>query len=116
MNGFMIYIMETETNVKWVVDKCNVCALNAPNKTKLIPMPIISNRCLNQLYIDLMDFRSKPDGPYKWIMQVKDHFSRYVWLYALKDKAAGSVAEKMDEWFGHNGYPKNLYVSLIFTF
>jgi hypothetical protein len=38
-----------------------------------------------------MDFRSKLDGDFKWILQVKDPFLRYIWLYALKDKLAALV-------------------------
>ena len=73
-------------------------------------IPIVSNRCLDRVQIDLMDFHTKPDGEYKWILQIKDHFSRYIWLHALKDKTATSVAEKMAEWFGQNGNPQHLYV------
>jgi len=44
------------------------------------------------------------DGEYKWILQIKDTFSRYVWIYALKDKSALSVVDVLLVWFGQNGY------------
>ena len=38
-----------------------------------------------------MDFRSQADSEYKWILQIKDTFPRYVWLYAMKDKSALTI-------------------------
>jgi hypothetical protein len=53
-----------------------------------------------------MDFRAKADGEYKWILQIKDHFSRYVWLHPLNEKASAGVAAVMKNWFMYNGYLK----------
>jgi hypothetical protein len=53
-----------------------------------------------------MDLRGTPDGEYKWILQMKDHFSRFIWVYALKDKLSASVGKILKEWFCQNGYPK----------
>lgn len=69
-----LYYGITVANVKWALEKCNVCALKASNKTKSILTPITSNQCLDRLYIDLMDLCSKPDGRYKWVLQVKITF------------------------------------------
>lgn len=95
----------TERNIKWVLNACVVCALDRRNKTKPIITPIISEGCLDRVQIDLMDFRAKADGEAKWILQVKDHFSCFVWLYPLTSKTAAAVAVRMDEWFMYNGYP-----------
>lgn len=57
-----------------------------------------------------MDLRGTPDGEYKWILQMKDHFSRFIWVYALKDKSSASVGKILKEWFCQNGYPKYWYV------
>jgi hypothetical protein len=66
--------------------------------------------------MDLMDFRSTADGEYKWILQVKCPFSRYIWLYPLKDKSAPSVCEMMIVWFGQNGLCSKLYVFFFIRF
>lgn len=95
----------TERNVKWVIDQCVVCTLNKGNKTKPIIRPIVSEGCLDRVQIDLMDFHAKADGDAMWILQVKDHFSCFVWLYPLEDKTATAVATCIDEWFMYNGYP-----------
>jgi len=38
-----------------------------------------------------MDFQSLADGWFKWILQIKDIFSQYIWLYALEDKTAKAI-------------------------
>jgi hypothetical protein len=43
-----------------------------------------------------MDFRSIPDHEYNWILQIKDTFSKYVWLVPLLDKRAETVAKALD--------------------
>jgi hypothetical protein len=55
-----------------------------------------------------MDMRATQDSGQKWIIQIKDHFSRYVWLYPLCDKSADEVTRVMKLWFGANGHPKKL--------
>jgi hypothetical protein len=36
--------------------------------------------------------RHKPSGQFKWILYIKDHFSKYIQLYALKSKHAEPIA------------------------
>jgi hypothetical protein len=72
--------------------------------------PIVSKHCLDRLVIDLMDFRGMPDRDFKWILQMKDHFSRFIWVYALKDKASETVGKILRSWFKQNGYPTKWYV------
>jgi len=74
-----------------------------------------------------MDFRSLANGRYKWILQVKDTFSRYIWLYALEDKGSKEVYIIMTPWIGQNGNPwafacdnrlefKGLYTLLLLNY
>ena len=91
-----------------MLEKCAICVLQAANNGKPPIKPIKVLRCLHHLVIDLMDFRSLADGEYKWIIQLKCPFSRYVWLKALVDKSAPSVCEILEEWFGQNGLPAKL--------
>jgi transposase InsO family protein len=37
--------------------------------------------------------RHEPLGQYKWILHIKDHFSKYTQLYPLKSKHAGPIAD-----------------------
>ena len=52
--------------------------MNAPNATKPVITPIRTARCMDRVQIDLMNFKAKMDGGFKYIIQIKDHFSRYV--------------------------------------
>jgi hypothetical protein len=64
-----------------------------------------SARRLNRVQIDLMDFKVLADGEYKYILQIKDTFSRHIWLYPLKNRFAEDVYEVLIIWLGQNGYP-----------
>ncbi|KFY75310.1 hypothetical protein V499_04706 [Pseudogymnoascus sp. VKM F-103] len=55
--------------------------------------PIISGRAWERVQIDLIDMRHEPSGQYKWILHIKDHFSKYTQLYPLKSKHAEPIAE-----------------------
>ena len=74
-----------------MIQQCAICTLQAANKGKPPIKPIKVKFCLDQLVIDLIDFQAIADGDYKWILQKKDPLSRYIWLDALKDKAAAGV-------------------------
>jgi len=41
-------------------------------------------------------------------MQIKDPFSRYIWLVALKNKSLAEVAAALKLWFGANKHLKKL--------
>jgi hypothetical protein len=103
-----MYYSITETQVAWVLEKCTVCTLQAANRNKPPVKPIKARRCQDRLVIDLIDFSSMADRDYKRILQIKDPFSRYIWLYALKDKSADTVCTILKTWFGQNGLPAKL--------
>ena len=102
----------SEPMVRWVLKQCSGCELVAPNKTKKIIRPIISSRCLDRIQIDLMDFRSRTEGENRWVIQIKDHFSHYVWVHPLEDKTSEGVARVMANWLMYNGRPRILQVLL----
>jgi hypothetical protein len=52
-----------------------------------------------------MDYRTLADGEYTWIIQFKDTFSRYIWLYPLRDKSSEEVYGALANWIGGNGHP-----------
>jgi hypothetical protein len=92
-----------QKDVAVIINQCKICLLNAPAKTKPTITPIVSHGCCHRLQLDLMDMRLNPDGEYKWILQIKCHFSRYVWLSALKDKGSEGVAIVFSIWLAFNG-------------
>ena len=46
--------------------------------------------------MDLIDMRHEADGKYKWILHVKDHFSKFSGLAALEKKEAAAVADYLE--------------------
>ncbi|KFY32501.1 hypothetical protein V493_00138 [Pseudogymnoascus sp. VKM F-4281 (FW-2241)] len=79
--------------VAFVLKLCKNCVLNRPATTKAPLVPIISSQAWERVQIDLIDMRHEPSGQYKWILHIKDHFSKYTQLYPLKSKHAEPIAE-----------------------
>lgn len=48
------------------------------------------------------------DGEYKWILQMKDHFTKMVWLQPPKDKTALAVSVELEKWMDEHGEPRKL--------
>ena len=92
----------------WVIARCNICGTTAAAKGKVLVKPILSGWCLDRVQFDLMDFTSIPDQEYNWILQIKDTFSKYVWLVPLLDKRVETVAEALGIWIGQNGRAQRL--------
>jgi hypothetical protein len=62
----------------------------------------------------LMDFRGNSDGVFKWILQIKDHFSRFIALFALENKESATVERILLLWFWANGFAIKWYITYIF--
>ncbi|KAH6665599.1 hypothetical protein B0J14DRAFT_568748 [Halenospora varia] len=73
-----LYYGITQKEVTKLLKECRHCRSQAPNQEPATITPIISRRCLDRIYLDCLDFTSQPNGEYKWVLQVKDHFSRSV--------------------------------------
>ena len=78
---------------EFIVKRCKNCTLNRPNTTKAPLVPITSGRAWERVQIDLIDMRHEPSGQFKWILHIKDHFSKYTQLYPLKSKHAEPIAD-----------------------
>lgn len=94
-----------------MLDGCTVCQAQESNKAKKTITPIISKHVLNRVYLDLVDFTSEPDHDTgaKWMLQIKDHFSRMIWLYPLMDKSSAKIAKAVSYWLSWNGEPTCFY-------
>ena len=57
---------------------------------------------MDRIEFDLMDFWALANSEFIWILQIKDTFSRCVWLYALKDKSSKEVAKALAHWINQN--------------
>ena len=71
----------------------------------------MSYRFLQRLQMDMIDFSSNPDRGMKWILHIRDHFSKFSWAYSLPTKQAAGVAQKLKQTFCLFGSPDILQVS-----
>jgi len=104
-----LYYGITRKDVDWVNKRCNVCKLNAPLKAKDAPVkPIIPTGPMDDLVIDLMDFRKEPDEGHKWIMQMKNPFTKFIELSPHKDKKAATTGKELDRYCDRMGNYKRM--------
>jgi Integrase zinc binding domain len=80
-------------DIEFILKRCKNCALNRPAATKAPLVAIITGRAWERVQIDLIDMRHEPSGQFKWILHIKDHFSKYTQLYPLKSKHAQPIAD-----------------------
>jgi len=73
----------------------------------LAPLEPIESSCtLGWSYGYESHTRSTPDHGNHWILPIKDHFSKYSFLYPLTDKTAEGVAKCITPWLGMDGIPR----------
>ena len=87
--------------IKEVEQVCLYCknyTLNRPLSTRAPLEPIIVNHTFERLQIDLIDMRHKPSRRYKWILHIKDHFSKFTTLDPLVDKQAEPITEAVTQF------------------
>ncbi|KAK7091747.1 hypothetical protein V1264_009390 [Littorina saxatilis] len=99
--------------IKWdVIDiflkTCTSCCQRQAVKSLPSGKAMINLSFLLRVQIDLIDFRSRPDNEYKWILHARDCFSKYSWAYALKSKRAAEVASHLFDQFCSFGPPRIL--------
>lgn len=74
------------------------------NKAPLKPINEEKKNIRHQ--IDLVDFKRMNDGDMKYVLSIIDVHSRFLWLRALPDKKAQTVAEEVDKIYQEWGKPK----------
>ena len=84
--------------VYFLIKLCEICHRKAYSKSKGPLKSIIVSRLFERVQIDLIDMSSTPDGEYKWVCHMEDHFSKFHMLFAMKDKEAPSVAYNIHHW------------------
>ena len=85
-------------------------AAGKPLKKPAAGKPTISLGFLTSLQIDLIDMRSRPDGD-KWILHIRDHFSKFSWTHPLTSKRSSEVAENRSQGLLHATYAINISTS-----
>ena len=104
------------TIIKKYCDLCPICCGKQPviKPYKGAKKPIRSWNFRDRMQVDLIDYRLDPqkwnpedsEGPtYRWLMVVKDHFSRFLIGAPLEAKSANAVARELHKIYAIVGYP-----------
>ena len=107
---------EVHANYGWVrwdcipifLSTCPACTVRVPLKKPPAGRPIISLGFLTRVQMDLIDMSSHPDDECKWILHLRDHYSKFSWAHALTSKRASEVAAKLVQTFCLFGFPRLL--------
>ncbi len=87
----MHYAGITRAYAQEYTKSCPTCQLKAPQTTRPPLKPIVETDFLARLQVDLIDQQNSPDGEYKYIAHVMDHFTKFHILFPLKEKTAAAV-------------------------
>ena len=91
-----------------VKKECTACSEMTTTSLKMIKA-IITSSVLELVMFDLFEMPFlTPDG-YKYVLLVKDHFSKYVWGKAFKKKEMNPIADFLYEIFRHLGTPATFH-------
>ena len=93
----------TTLEVYFLTKLCEICYRKALSKSKGPLKSIVVVRLFERVQIDLIDISSTPDGEYKWVCHIEDHFSKFHILFGMKDKEAPSVAYNIYHWIATLG-------------
>ena len=93
------YCCLPSTVIDIFLERCSSCCVRKSVKKAIVPTAIISVGFLTRLQIDLIDFRSRPDNQYKWILHCQCHYSKFSLGFALESKEAGPVSACLLELF-----------------
>lgn len=100
---------------KWAVEiflKCCPYCMRKKNakKTGVVVKPIISRKFNERCQVDLVDFQSSPDGPYKYLLHYQDHLTKFSVLGPLQSKKATEVSRQLFSIFCIFGAPELLHL------
>lgn len=101
----------TITDIKKFLDVCVEChqKKGKDKRTPPVVKPILSNELNSRCQVDLIDFQSRPDGKYKFILVYQDNLTKYTLLRPLMSKQAIEVAKKIFLIFTDFGAPEILH-------
>lgn len=99
---------------KWAVEtflRCCPYCMRKKNaeRTGVVVKPIISRQFNERCQVDLVDFQSSPDGPYKYLLHYQDHLTKFSILRPLQSKKATEVSRQLFSIFCIFGAPELLH-------
>jgi len=105
-----IYSNMPMSAVKKVIVNCIRCVEKCKKKSvcSVVVRPITSSALNDRGQIDLIHYRTEPDGEYKWLLHYKEHLTRFSILRPLEFKKAALVARELLQIFLLCGVPRVL--------
>jgi hypothetical protein len=97
--------------VMYLLKQCRTCNVEKPKTDRVVPLPLnptTSKSLFERVQIDLMDLTTTPDGEWKWILHIVDHWSKFSSAYPLRSREAEEVADRLASWIGMFGPPEIL--------
>jgi len=93
--------------VKKVIVNCVRCVEKCKKKSvrSVVVRPITSSALNDRGQVDLIDYRTEPDGEYKWVLHYKEHLTKFSILRPLQFKKAALVARELLQIFLLLGAP-----------
>ena len=87
--------LPVQETVAYIISRCGNCNQRQSKTTRAPLRPIICNSFCTRVQMDLIDMRSMARDGFNWILVFICHFSRFVILFALMNKMADIVKEKV---------------------
>jgi len=92
-------------DVENYVKNLEIKQLIHPIEENKITKPIITERVMQQVQVDLIDVSNlaKHNDNVNFILTVIDIFSKFAWVYPLKNKSSKSIAYNLQQWICQEG-------------
>ncbi|KAK0598258.1 hypothetical protein LWI29_033060 [Acer saccharum] len=68
-------------------NSCNACQLNKTHKLPFLVSTVVSSKPLEIIYSDVWSSPIISKDDYKYYVLFVDHFTKYMWMYPLKNKS-----------------------------
>ncbi|CAF1508212.1 unnamed protein product [Adineta steineri] len=94
--------------VSTYTNTCDICQTRRSFHKPVSGKSIISIGFLTRLQVDLIDMRSIQYGSFNFIIQFKDHFTKFSWLCPSQSKEPSGVAANFKNLFYTFKPPKTL--------
>ena len=116
--GYRKMALNLERHVTWptIVRDCNRHVTKCPQcdrakqqvpKPRTPLQPIVANYILEHVCVDTLELPQAP-GSYRYVLLFEDVFSKYIWLYKVKDKTAATIVRALENLVSHVGVPTRL--------
>lgn len=101
------YLNISKHDVQEALNKLEIYQMNMPFKPAIVK-PIVSMSPMQQWEIDLVEFTdlAAHNSNYKYLMNVIDTFSKFVWSVPIHNKESATVVKHLEKNFLVEGAPK----------